>query len=454
MKISSFAASLLIASTLLLRPAVAQKVGVADPALGTQYVSVPANETTVIAPANLCPGNGLLTQSGFTSYPTDVPTTGFYIEQFPNSNFNSTNAITLTLGNNLAVTGSFQITQTATTGNSCQLQLAGNPPLNSCNVPLQYNQLAYDGTDQPITYYAYVTAGKLAGKYFTILSNTEKSINIASQSDSQSYRITSGDITGILIQPYWTLSLLFPASQATISFIPTTNSSNVMTKLVLSLTNGSALNESGPSFYFNSQINNWVSTTNPSVAAGDTIIPPGNYLYLQNTGTNSYPLKVSIPGAVLTDTFCFSLLTSATKNSYTYHVLPRNTPYLLSDYGFNNSNFKQSPKLPPPLSHDYDEILIDNGHGGILATYFMYNNRWYSADSTGKYLPVDPSLAAGTVFAVKKVATTQPICTVTNYANYNYTTSHLPSYQDFERVGPSPTPVPGGPVPPTGQGGD
>jgi len=454
MKISSFAVSLLVASTLLLRPAVAQKVGIGDPPLGVQYFSVPANETTLIAPANLCPGNGLLTQSGFVGYPTDVPASGFYIEQFPNSNFSSDNAITLTMGNNLAVTGSFQITQTAITGTNCQLQLAGNPPLDSYNVPLQFNQLAYAGTNQPITYYAYVTSGNLAGRYFTILSNTGKSLIIDPKSESQSYRITLGDITGIRVQPYWTLSLLFPASQATISFIPTTDSSNIMTQLVLSQINGSGLNESGPSFYFSSQINNWVSTSNPSVSAGDTIIPPGHYVYLQNTGTNNYPLKVSIPGAVLSDTFCFSLPTSPTRDFFSYYVLPRNTSYLLSNYGFNSSNFKQSPTLPPPDSLDFDKILIDNGHGGVLATYFMYNNLWYSLNPADRYLPVNPSLASGTVFAVQKVATNQPICTVTNYANYNYTTSQVPSPSVFQRVDPHPTPGPNAMVPPTGQGGD
>ena len=442
-------ASLLLASAVIIMTGVASAAttgitsGFAPPGLGNQYIYIPANETNCIAPTLLCPGNGLLTQSGYTGVPTN---NGFYIEQFPSSNYSTTNVLTLTFSNNIAVTGSYLITQASTTGNSCQLQLDGNPPLNSYKVPLKPNQLVYNAASQPLYYYAYVTAGKLQGEFFTIVANDINSVTIP----TDGYQITTKDIASITVQPYWSLSMLFPASQSTISFIPTTNSSNVMTTLTLSKTDGSSQAEGGPTFYFDSSITNWVNTLNPNVAAGDTPVQPGQYLYLKNTGSNSYPLNVWVAGTALTNPFSLSIITSPSEATYNYFVLPRNTSYHLSQFGFNSSNFKQSPSIPPPILKTYDQIQIDNGHGSVLGTYFMYAKKWYSANSALEYKPVDPLFESGTVFSVVKAPTTTPSYMVTNYYNGL-------SMVQSPKLGPvniNPPPVPNSPITPSHMGGD
>ena len=417
--------------------------GIATPGLGNQYIYVPANETTCIAPTLLCPGSGLLTQSGYTGVATN---NGFYIEQFQSPNYNTSNILTLTFSNNIAVTGSYQITRATTTGSSCQLQLAGNPPLNSYTAPLKSNQLVYNPTNQPLHYYVYVKAGLLQGQTFPIVANDKNSVTIA----TAGYQITAKSMTGIMIQPYWSLSMLFPASQSMISFIPTTNSSNVMTTLTLSQTNGSLPSDGRPSFYFDSSITNWVNIANPGVAAGDTIILPGQYLRLKNTGSNNYPLNVWIPGTVLTNPFSLKILTSPEGITYTHYVLPRNTSYLLSQFGFNSSNFTPSPTIPPPPLQNYDQILIDDGHGSVLYTYFMYRKKWYNANPALEYKPVNPLFVPGTVFVVSKARTTTPSYSVTNY--YNGPTKARPS--SLGPVNINPPPVPNSPIAPSHQGGD
>jgi len=380
-------------------PAAARQSGVTAPAMGNEYIYIDPGKTTCVAPQFLYSGAGLLTQGGVI---TNVvySSTEVVPEQVTNGQI-----ATLSFSNNYATGGNFKVTS-VTPANAqgslnYSLMLAGSPPKTAAGVPLEPNQYSYIAGTQPVTYYALVTAGKLKGDYFTVQGNTSDSLLI----DPEGLRINSRDITAVNLLPFWSLSSLFPPSQATISFIPTTDPSNIMTKVVISppVTFGLQQPQNvGQSFYFSAALTNWVSTTNPSVPAGDEVIQPGAYVYLQNTGSNNYPLHVFLSGSVLTNQFNFYFTTSRTSSAISYFSLPRNSSYPIGQIGFNDSNFTQSTGTS--FFQRNDQLIIDDGNGGVAAVYYRYKNQWYNTDNP---VPTNPVFPPGTVFGLKKPSSTR-----------------------------------------------
>jgi uncharacterized protein (TIGR02597 family) len=371
--------------------------GVTDAWMASQYIYVEPNNTTVIAPQYLYTGAGLLTQDGTTVdvvYGAGTSASQTVTEQVINGEI-----VTLTFANNYATGGDFRVTRVVPHGgipSLFSLSLAGNPPTNAGGVPLIPNQYAYIEGTQPVTYFVLVTRGRLRGYFFTVQGNTPEELLI----DSEGLTLNSRDILSVRLLPYWSLSSLFPAGQATISFIPTTDPADIMTTVVISpaITYGNEQpQDAGESFFFSAALNTWVSTDDPTVPAGDAVIPPGAYVYLQNTGTNNYPLHVFLSGSVLKDRFNFFFTSSDSSVAINYFSLPRNTSYQINQMGFNNANFTQSTGTG--LLQRGDQLIIDDGYGGIGAVYFRYRNRWYNTDNA---LPVNPVFAAGTVFGLMK----------------------------------------------------
>ncbi len=409
MKIAFTLASLLALGCL---PAFAQS-GVTDAWMANQYIYVEPGNTTCVAPQYLSTGAGLLTQGGVT---TDVVYgAGTSASQTVTEQVVDGQITTLTFANNYATGGDFAVSK-VTPANvgplpDYNLALAGNPPKNAGGVPLKPDQYTYVSGTQPVTYFVLVTAGRLKGYFFTVQGNTAESLRI----DPEGLSITSKDIKAVSLLPYWSLSSLFPASQATISFIPTTNPSDVMTTVVISppVTYGPQQPQNvGESFYFSAALNNWVSTTNPSVSAADTVVPPGAYVYVQNTGTNNYPLHVFLSGSVLKSPFNFFFTSSSIASAINYFSLPRNSSYPISEIGFNNSNFTQSTGTS--TSDRQDQLIMDDGHGGIGAIYYRYKNQWYNTDDA---VPTNPVFPAGTVFGLQKPASANGTSILINQSN-------------------------------------
>lgn len=367
--------------------------------VGNQYVYIEPGNTTVVAPQFLSPGSGLLTQSGITTV-----TNAGVTEQVDDGMI-----VYLSFQNNYATGGIFPVRSVTPTGGDITFELAGTPPVNSYGAPLAVNQYEYAPPDQPSTFYTLVTKGSSKGATFTVLSNTENSLLM----DPEGLTVMPKSVHEVNLLPDWTLDTLFPASQATISFIPTTDLSNIMTTVVIAppTTTGSEQpQDAGESFYFSGTLNAWVNQSNPSVPAGDAVIPLGSYVYVQNTGTNNYPLHAFVSGNVLEGPFNIYLASSPTETVITYFCLPRNSPSKLSQIGFNNSNFTQSPGKSPLVRKDV--LIEDDGHGGIAATYYRFKNKWYNASNDA--FPVDPLFAAGTVFGVLKPASSQGTTVLAN----------------------------------------
>lgn len=378
-------------------PAAAQS-GVTDAWMANQYIYVAPGITTCIAPQYLSTGAGLLTQDGETT--EVIYGNGTSAEQVITEQLVDGQIVTLTFANNYGTGGNFKVSSVtpagAGGGSDYDLLLAGQPPQNSGGVPLKPDQYAYAAGSQPVTYYVLVTAGKMRGNFFTVQGNTADTLRI----DPEGLAMNSSDIKSVSLLPYWSIGALFPASQATISFIPTTDPGDVMTKVVISppVTYGSEQpQDAGESFYFSASLNSWVSVNNPSVPADDAVVPPGAYVYLQNTGTNSYPLHVFLSGSVLKDPFNFFFTASNNSSATNFFSLPRNTSYRINQIGFNDSNFTQSTGTG--LLQRQDQLIIDDGNGGVAATYYRYKNQWYNTDDA---LPGSPVFPAGTVFGLMK----------------------------------------------------
>jgi uncharacterized protein (TIGR02597 family) len=423
---------------ILQKNAQAQGSGYSSTVLGSQFLEIDPGETTVIVPQFLCPGSGLLTQSGITT----------------NTVFGVTEAVTngsiayLSFANNYASGGSFFVSSATTNGNNYTLDLSGNPPVNSDGTPLTSSQYQYNGGNQPTTYFALVTAGTLKGNFFTVLSNTAVSLTI----DPKGLTITRRAILAINLLPYWTLSTLFPSSMTNISFIATTDPSNVMSVIVISppyTIDSQQPQQAGQSYYFNAAISNWANVTNPGVAAGDSIVAPGAYVYFQNTGSNSYPLLEFISGQILTSPFNLYFTSSSSNTVVTYFALPRNSPYKLSEIGFNNRNF--TPSATKSLLDRNDVLILDDGHGGVGASYYSYRNQWY--DSSSDALPTDPTFPPGSVFGLLKNQNQNGTKLLVNGYN-EHLTGGVPSPSIFTANAPPRVPAAGSPANPVNPGGD
>jgi uncharacterized protein (TIGR02597 family) len=293
--------------------------------------------------------------------------------------------------------GSFVISSVATNTTNAILSLVGNPPVDSYGVPLATNEFKYAGSNQPNTYYTIVTDGSLSGTVFTVVSNGTNSITVI----TGSVPLKNGSIRAVELRPYWTLATMFPANMATNSFVPTTNSTNVMTRLIIApafVVGVNSPQQSSPSYYFNASLTNWVNSTNPTVSAADTIVPPGSYIYFQNDGGNlSYPVNIYLSGTSLKGLFRTPIYGSTNLIS-TCISLPRSSPYKLSQIGLNDSNFTQS--LNKSTLGRNDTLVIDNGHGKSGGVYYKFRNQWYKVGDDA--FSSDPTLAPGSAFRIAK----------------------------------------------------
>jgi uncharacterized protein (TIGR02597 family) len=293
----------------------------------------------------------------------------------------------------------FSVSNVSTSGNSTTLTLVGDPPLDAYNAPVLAD--AYSKKVYPV-YYALVTAGLSTGSFYSVVSNNATQIVI----DTQGETLSSTNIKSIDLRPYWTLETLFPASGAGAAFIATSSDSNIMTKLILSpttVTDGENPQSEGQKFYFSSSVGNWVRDTEPAISAGAVPVPPSRYLYLQNTGTGSFSIDAYFAGTVLKTPFRVHLYSSQDQTIYTLFALPRASSYKLSEIGFDSANFSST-----------DLLLVGGAQAGVSQTYYKSGANWYAL---GSQVPVDPAIASGTAYAVKKASNAVGNKTVLNINN-------------------------------------
>jgi uncharacterized protein (TIGR02597 family) len=322
---------------------------------------------------------------------------------------NSTNLITL-LCQPPAV-ASFKVPTLHTTSNTV-LTLEGtngssNNIVDLMGVPLVENEYAYQGSNQPNTYFIIATGGVHNGGMYKILSNTTNTITIDNR---QHPLLPPLCMTTIDVRPFWTLDTIFPANQATNAFVPTTDTNSIVTTLVIGpqYSVGTNVSLAGlPRYFFNSSIGHWVDSTNPSVSAGDTIVWPGQQIYSYNTGTNSYPVNDYFAGTMMNGVITMPLHKTKESIITTSFYLPRSTPYKLSQLGFDvgwltefgpMSFFVQSTGKTKAQRGDILNIIDANLN--ITSSYYKYKDKWYQIGNDKN--ATNPSFPAGTVYGISK----------------------------------------------------
>ena len=302
----------------------------------------------------------------------------------------------------------------AGTVSSVSLLTNGTATLSLAGSLLPANAFQYVSGTQPKTYYALVTAGNLIGTYFTIVSNAVNTITISHDGLTPS----SSDITAVECRPYWTLNTLFPPSDANVSFVPSASQlgGNRRTQIMIPNFSGSGINRAAAlTFFYNASANvaDWVSTSATAVKAGDTIIPPDQYLILRNTGGTPRVLTQTVAGSLVVSPFATYLSTeiistnNRTGQNDNYLGFPRATDYRLSQLGFTDNNFFQSISKLGGGRRDTLLVYSTTGSGinrAASKTYFRFSGSWYDTGNTSN--PVDPVIPAGSALCVRKFAST------------------------------------------------
>jgi uncharacterized protein (TIGR02597 family) len=300
----------------------------------------------------------------------------------------------------------------AGTVSSVSLLTNGTATLSLAGSLLTANAFQYVSGTQPKTYYALVTAGNLIGTYFTIVSNAVNTITISHDGLTPS----SSDITAVECRPYWTLNTLFPPSDANVSFVPSAShlGGTRRTQIMIPDFSGSGINRAAArTFFYNNNVADWVSTSATSVKAGDTIIPPDQYLILRNTGGTPRVLTQTVAGSVVVSPFATYLSTeiistnNRTGQNDNFLGFPRATDYKLSQLGFTDTNFVQSTSTSIGGRRDTLLVYSTTGSGFNRAaskTYFRFSGSWY--DTVNTLTPVDPVIPAGSALCVRKFAST------------------------------------------------
>jgi len=299
------------------------------------------------------------------------------------------------------------ISSVLTSGSTATLSLASSL--------LTANVFQYVSGIQPKTYYVLVTAGNLIGTYFIIVSNSADTITI----NLDGLTASSSDITSVEVHPYWTLNTLFPPSDANVSFVPSSSSILKRTQLLLPDCSGGGINRAANrTFFYLSSISDWVSTTTGSVKAGDTIIPPDQYLIHRNIGGTPSNLTHTVVGSLVVSQFTTYLSTLNTGQNDNYISIPRATDYTLSQLGFSDSNFVQSTsKL---IAGRKDQLLVYSTTGSGInraatKTYFKYNGAWYDTASISS--AIDPLIPAGSALCIRKYVSDGYDKPLTNLSN-------------------------------------
>ena len=190
------------------------------------------------------------------------------------------------------------------------ITVSGSP--NWTTAPKQF---VYAAGTQPKHYYALIGAGGSSnpkeGHYYPITDNGANTLTVTTTVANNLTGITAN--TQVLVIPFWTPATVFPASDANISFTPTTSVPTYKTEILVPNTSVSGINLPYlPAYYFDGATSKWRVVGDVALDRGDDILLPENYFVVRNA--NSAPtLPLTSIGSVLTKKFTVGLVTSATQ---------------------------------------------------------------------------------------------------------------------------------------------
>jgi uncharacterized protein (TIGR02597 family) len=329
--------------------------------------------------------------SSFSQSQVSTPIVGFVKDSLP---ANSDTIATMQLQRPSEFSGA--VSSVSESGSSSTLALGDGAALS-------VNQFVYVSGSQPKSYYVLVTAGTLAGSYFSVTSNSSSSVTV----DNSGVSLAGvGAVSALEVRPFWTIGTLFPASDANVSFVPSAGSASLSrrTKILLPNNVATGVNKAARGTYFfrnDTGFGYWVSEGALTTNANDTIIFPDEFVIIRHNTTAS--LALTITGSVLEKALTTYAGSSTTVPNDTLVGLPRPTDYKLSDLGLSDSNFVASTGTSSLARRDQLLVISKTGSGfnrAAAKTYYRFNNSWYLVGSTTPLTDGDPDFVIPTGSAV------------------------------------------------------
>ncbi|PYL02443.1 MAG: hypothetical protein DME32_06455 [Verrucomicrobia bacterium] len=308
------------------------------------------------------------------------------------------------------------ISSAATTGATGIITVAGNP--------WTANQFVYGGT-QNNHYYVLIGpisgTGTKEGRTYLIIGNGTGTLIVDTSNDDSRNLNTIPANTQVQVIPYWTPATIFPASDAGVSFTPTSSPPTYQTLLRFPNYSAPGINQPyAAEYYFNSGAWRLVSDgfNNPPDHGGDPLLPDGYFVVRNTNGAPTLPLRAL--GSVLMKKTTVSLFAAQAGKQDNPVTMIRPVGVSLDATGLApiDNSFVQN-----------DQLLLFNNARRQLNKHpyriYTYNDGWrLSTDPIGDH--GKDVIPAGSAMIVRKAAAPNGPIFWTNSPTYVTATSLLP----------------------------
>ena len=178
------------------------------------------------------------------------------------------------------------------------------------------NQFVYNAPGAQFkTYYALIGSGGASnpkeGHIYLVNANGSNTLTVDTTADNLSGIVAN---TQVILIPYWTPATIFPATDANVSFTPTTAPPTYKTQLLIPNNAAPGVNLPYTSYFFNGTSGNmgWRVVGDNTTDHGNDPLSPTSYFVVRNlNGAPTLPLKGI--GGVLTKKLATGLRTSASQ---------------------------------------------------------------------------------------------------------------------------------------------
>ena len=300
--------------------------------------------------------------------------------------------------------------------------IAGNVVTVSGAAPFTAHQFVYSSSSQHNHYYALLGAGTSAnpkeGHTYPVTDNGTGSVTLDTSHDD-----LNGVPAGSQIQiiPNWTLGTVFPASDANVSYTPTTATRTFKTQILIPNYNAAGTNQAFSTVYFysnnvNSSTNNvgWRIAGDNTTPHDDDVLLADGYFVVRNQ--NGAPgLTLTLVGGVLTKKLAIPLSTLTTGAQDNSVAMIRPVDVSLNNSGLNPTD--GSFVATTQTRSFKDQLLLFNNAAAVLnkapsAVYFYSNNVNGTTNNVGWRLAGDnltdhgnDMIPAGSAMIIRKAAT-------------------------------------------------
>lgn len=278
--------------------------------------------------------------------------------------------------------------------------VSGNTITVSGN-PWTANQFVYAAGAQPKTYFLLIGSNAKEGSLYTVTANGTNTITVDLEGEDIS-SVQAG--TQIVVTPYPTLGSVFPASDASVSFVPSASAVVRQTQILIPNYAGSGINLSAAATYY--FLNNaWrkVGRASTENYNDDPFINSG-YFIVRNAGTATQLTPV---GSVLMKKASVPLVTRAGGPQDNFVSVVRPVDVKLNDLGLISSGAFASSGSAVVRT---DQLFVyDNSVPGInksaSATYYYLNNAWRKVGQPSTMDFGNDVIKAASGFIIRKAAT-------------------------------------------------